>query len=46
MKKNKSNELANKNYNQRKIEKDILPIPNLKNYINHINDDNSFPKKK
>ena len=47
MKKNKSNELANKNknYNKSKIEKDVLPIPNLKNYINHINNNNSFPQK-
>ena len=47
MKKNKSNELPNKNknYNKSKIEKDVLPIPNLKNYINHINDYNTFLQK-
>ena len=47
MKKNKSNELAkkNKNYNKSKIEKVVLPIPNLKNYISHINNYNSFTHK-
>jgi len=55
MEKNKSNALSkNSNnfinlnqlsYNKTQIEKDILPIPNLKNYINHI-DNNNFPHKK
>ena len=37
--------LSQISYNKSQIIKDVLPIPNIKNYINHINENNIFPNK-